>query len=201
MGTTYLIYTEAKIDDKWRCIDGFLNIKSYDGEEKLRLATTYENGSRSYFGSTYDELRELGHFTLYSELSKEVKEAHPSLRYKYSWDGEEAKEEESYLVVPYKAFVEKCPSGFSKHGIIHKDDIFLFENREIEELYQEDELDFSKMSELEKQAYKYYEWDNPFDWPCYFKVIKGDVEHTIDKYMTNSWIFERPEIRLVCFAL
>lgn len=203
MGALYLIYTEARIDDEWVCIDGYYETKSIrTGDKHLSLAATYENGSRSCFGSTYDELRHIGEYELFSNLSSEIKKQHSGLKYKYDLYMKQTDEEESYLVIPYNLFLEKCPNVFSKHGIIHKDTIFAFEHGEIDDLYTDDEIDFSKMTELERQVYRYYEWDDLYDWPHFFKEIKKCVEHTIDKYMMNSWaLIDRPEVRLVCFEL
>ena len=65
MSTTYLLYTEAKVDGKWYTISGTVpRIIEENGavSVKEKLSTTYESGSRSYFGETYNKLFEIGRY-------------------------------------------------------------------------------------------------------------------------------------------
>lgn len=202
MSNTYIIHTEMKLDDAWRCIDGLYMHKPYGKDkEELTLFSTYENGSRSSFGSTYDELRYIGRETKFSDLSKEVQEAHPSLKYKTNWYGKDTKEEACWLTVPLDDFNNHIPRGYSKHGVIHKDHIADYESGEIDELYEDDNIDFSKLSDLEKQCYQYYEWDYKWSWQYWFKILKDKVDHTVNKYYNNEWLIDSHEVRLVVFCL
>lgn len=202
MGNTYLIHTEAKVNDCWRCIDGLYMHKHHgESEERLDLYCTYINGSRSYFGETYDQLRYIGNFTKFSDLSKEVQEHYPSLRCELSWDGSNKDEEANYVTVPWKTFVDNVPKGYQYHGILHKNTIFSYENGDISELYLPDEINLSSMTDLERQCYQYYEWDDEYGWPKYFKIVKEFAEVTINKYLKNTWELNELEFRLVVFCL
>ena len=203
MGTTYIIYTEAFIDNEWRCIDGWYKTKPYGkSEEELHLMSTHENSSRSYFGDAYSELEAIGKSTKFSELSKEIQEENPDLRYKYNWSGEKTEEESSYVTIDYLIFNNHVPKGFSNHGIIHKDKIAAFECGDIDGIWQDDEIDFSKLTELEMKCYEYYEWDHHWDWQYWFKKIKELVDFTVGKYRNNEWSwYDEQKIRLVVFAL
>lgn len=203
MGNTYLIYTEMMIDGKWRCIDGYYYHKPYGkNKERLRLMTTYENGSRSYFGETYQELKSIGDMIKFSDLSKEIQDEHPGLRYEYNIYGEENKDKEAYyVVVGYDDFNRKVPKNYSNHAIIHKDRIAAYENSEIDEIWQDEDIDYGKLSDLEKQCYQYYEWDSKWGWQYYFKHLKELVDFTINKYLINEFLFEEHKVRLVVFKL
>ena len=202
MGDTYLIYTEMKIDGKWRCIDGYRYYKPYSkNEEKLALYCTYINGSRSYFGDTYDKLREIGSMTKFSDLSQEIQNEHPGLKYESNFYGEDTKNEACYVTVNLNTFYDMVPPGFQCHGVIHKDVLELYKTGEIDELYQDEDLDFNNMTDIEKQCYEYFEWDNKYSWFYYFKKLKDIVTNTVNKYYNNEFEFETNETRLVVFCL
>ena len=67
MSTSYFLYTEAYIGDKWVCIN-----PGFDMDGKRRLAMTYESGSRSYFGQTADKIEAVGETLLFEDLSAEL---------------------------------------------------------------------------------------------------------------------------------
>ena len=202
MGNTYFIHTEAKLNGSWKCIDGYYMIKHYgEDKERLTLSSTYENYSRSYFGSTYEKLQEIGNRVAFSELSTEVQSAHNGLRFVNNLFGEN-KEEESYVVVvKYNELKAHIPNGSQYHGVIHKNLIFEYEHGEIEDLFEDDEIDFSSLSDEEKKAYQYYEWDDVYDWPNGIKQIMKFVDITIEKYMMNAYEYDTPDVRIVCFVV
>lgn len=202
MGYTYVLHTEAKIDGEWRCIDGYYWLRSHmdDDKEKLKLAVLYENGSRSYFGSTYDKLLDLSESVLFSDLSKEIQAEYEDLKYTYDLFGEKSQVEAKYEVIPINKFYSKVPTGFSRHGIVHKDRIKDFENGDIDELWDESP-EMKKLPEISKELYQYYEWDDYDDWPIHFKEINNRVREAVDKYLDNAWyLFDEVEIRLVVFV-
>lgn len=202
MSNTYLIYTEMFIDGEWRCIDGSRMHKSYGrDEEKMTLFCTYENGSRSYFGSTYEELKTIGTRTNFTKLSKEIQAEHPKLKYWINWAGDSTEEEASYITVSYEDFKAHVPNRYSRHAIIHKDRIADYESGEVDELWEDDEIDYSNLSDLQKQCYQYYEWDDRWSWQYWFKKLKDMVDYTVRKYSNNEWLIENNEVRIVVFCL
>ena len=203
MGTFYNIYVEAYVNNKWRCIDGYYPHKPYGKDEYTqRLYSLYENGSRSYFGDTYLKLREIGNLTKFSDLSEEIQNFCPELKYEYYW-GDEAdkdREEACYTTVPVKVFQNAVPKGFSNHGVIHKDYISAYETHEMDEIWEDDKVDWDEIPEIKKQCYQYYEWDNRYEWQYYFKHINEFVNHEIMKYKNNEWTVDDPDFRLVVIA-
>lgn len=205
MSTTYLLYTEAKIDGVWRCIDGYIPYKFHrDEQEKYHLMTLYENGSRSYFGDTYTEMRSIGTSVLFSELSQEVQEEHPNLMYEDNfWHTDRDKDEKveaRYTVVPMNTLENHVPKSHEYHGVYHKNMISAFESGEIEYLSEDDDLDLKSLTEEEAKCYKYYEWDSPMGWYKFFKYISDIFRWTVEKYERYTFI-EVEDARIVVFAL
>lgn len=75
MSTSYLLYTEAYIDNKWVCIN-----PTFEKEGKRCLAMTYESGSRSYFNQTADKIEEIGGRLRFEDLSAELQARYDSCR-------------------------------------------------------------------------------------------------------------------------
>ena len=75
MSTSYFLYTEAYIDNKWVCIN-----PTFEKEGKQRLAMTYESGSRSYFGQTADKIEEIGGRLRFDNLSTELQARYENCR-------------------------------------------------------------------------------------------------------------------------
>ena len=203
MGNTYFGHLEAKINGKWKCIDGWYKTTPRGKtEEEFRLSCLFQSGSRSYFEETYDELRVIGTMTPFTELSEEVQEAHPGLKYEYNLiPSEEPDRIAKYATVSMQTFRSRVPKNFQYHGVYHKDDVEAYESGETDELWNETEPDFKNMDPLEKQCWTYKEWDNPYGWQKHFKEISRNVDFTVGKYMADAWEFEEPEMRIVAFRL
>lgn len=202
MGNYYYIYLEAKVGGKWKCIDGYGYRKRYDkDEEELNLMSLYENGSYSYFGETYSKLREIGNSTLFTDLSDDIQKEFPDFKFDINVFGDE-KRIASYITIPVHTFKQYVPKNFEYHGIVHKDAIASYENDEYEEPYVDDELDFNKMSDLEKMCYQYYEWDSVFGWNYYFKKLNNMIDVEIQKFYNFNLLCEdSTEFRLVVFCV
>lgn len=205
MSTTYLLYLEANIDGKWKCIDGFYKYLPYGKQDEvLGLSHLYVNGSRSYFESTYEKLQEIGTMTSFAELSAELQDDKPEMRFKYDHrTGSPTDEVEYYLTVPVKALKEITPKGYEHHGVYHKDKLSAYDAGEIEDLYDWDDeaVDFSKMDVLERQCYEYREWDSPTNWPWHFKELCRLVSFIHGQYVTDTWDFTEHDMRIVVFVL
>ncbi len=215
MSTTYLLYTEAKINDVWVCVCPYVRYKK-NGKEKESMVTTYESGSRSYFGNTYDKLRELNigiHFP--EDLSPELK--------KHFYDdvlAQADKEKNEYynpentiqyykqviVCVPLNTMQNALPAlselRYQHCGLFHKDDVYRYETGETEYIEPVKHTKYAKLDEKEKKAYIYYEYDDPMDWPYYFKKIIQLAHQDVGRYIdaTANW-GEDPEIRIIAFAL
>lgn len=202
MSNSYYVYTEVKTDKGWECVDPYL---PKDG--KWILTETYQSCSRSYFGETFDTLRELGTVDP-QDLSEAVLKDHPAP----SKEEEDSIFDESNylrnnrLAVPLQAIRRKLPDNNQKQhcGFYHKDRIFEFENGEREDLFECEVKpeDYAKFPpEIKNGLYVYYEWDEPWDWPVHFREILDEADRRISvwKELHHLW-FEEVEARIVAFC-
>ena len=168
MSTSYFLYTEAYIDNKWVCIN-----PSFERDGKRRLVMTYESGSRSYFGQTADKIEEIGGSLRFEDMSAALQE-----RY------EKYKDDSFIRILSAEVDVMRgcMPSGqaHERHGIVLKDSVFAYESGDIEELYESiTPKEYAKLDEVGKQLYQYYEWDDPMGWFVHFKEILEHVHWQI----------------------
>lgn len=195
MGNSYYVYTEIKLNGKWKCVNQSLKIK-----DKWRMIPTYESHSRSYFESTYYKLQEIGRNTP-DDLSEEVLIDHPLRK-----DPDDRVQEyyNGCVVATPISSIESLVNNKEKqyHGFYHKDRIYEFEHGDRDDLYEcdVDPEKFAKLpAEIRNSCYSYYEWDNPMDWNYHFKKILNKSRELIYEYKDyNSLWFEEPEARIVC---
>lgn len=173
MSTSYYLYGAQDVNGKLICINPSFSI---DGEN--RIAATYKNWSRSYFGETANKLEVLGMQISFDELPEEIK---AQFRFGSSSDTKLPVYEISLDAL------ENCiPKGqrHEHHGIYSKDRVFAFESGEIEDLF-EDDISPEKyviLDEKYRQKYVYYEWDDPMGW---FVHVKEILEHL--KWQISDW--------------
>ena len=173
MSTSYFLYTEAYIGDKWVCIN-----TGFDVDGKRHLAMTYESGSRSYFCQTADKIEEIGGRLRLEELSEELQGRYESCR------------DDEFLRILFAEvnIMRGClPSGQAHeyHGIVLKDAVFAYESGDAEDLYESiTPEEYAKLDEVGKQLYQYYEWDNPMGWFVHFKEILEHVQWQIHDWQS-----------------
>ncbi|MBO7462030.1 MAG: hypothetical protein J6T96_05495 [Bacteroidales bacterium] len=194
MSTYYYIYTEVNMNGKWVCINGLVPEFKYDyethkykDEREYKLCETYWNGSRSYFGQTYEKLHDLGRRVEFRDLSTELQE---------KWKSSVESENSGESTWNYPSIVDWDrlrtyikPDEYDSHGIISKDALFAYNHGDIDELYADDEIDFSKLSDEEKKAYQYHEWDSSYGWTWGIKKVVDEVSHDISRFEDQNNIF------------
>ncbi len=194
MGADYFVYTEAKIGDKWVSIDprvpklvdkrsSWQEPHQYDGTVEYKPQLTYWNGSRSYFGESYNKLRQLGWEIKFADLSDEVKKEWSS-----SLEAEQEERDDRFyyptpIYVDYNDF-KKCVdyNRYDYHHLVHKDQWVLFETGEIEDIYGVEHEEFAELTPEEKQCYEYHEWDEPMGWNDHFKTLLRCVNQRITDF-------------------
>lgn len=203
MSASYFIYTEVKINDEWHCINGLMpkfkynwGNHKYENEYEYELAETYYNGSRSYFGEAYNKLRDIGYGGKFIEMSKELQPLYAS-----SIEDEKEGVDSWWhpIFIDYDCFKKYVnPDKFDSHGLVHKNTLFAWENGDAEELWAVDHEELAELTEEEKRAYVYYEWDNPWDWHYYFKIINRYVESQLNAFCDLNGMFNDDyQVRLV----
>ena len=173
MSTSYFLYTEAYIDNKWVCIN-----PAFEKEGKRCLAKTYESGSRSYFGHTADKIEEIGERLRFDDLSAELQ-----ARYETCREDEFVR----ILSADVDAMRSCLPSGQAHeyHGIVLKDSVFAYESGDVEDLYESiTPEEYAMLDDVGKQLYQYYEWDDPTGWFVHFNEILQHIHWQIHDWQS-----------------
>lgn len=190
MSTSYFLYTEAYIDNKWVCIN-----PTFDREGKSCIAMTYESGSRSYYGQTADKIEEIGSILRFDEMSDELQEYYSKYR-----DNKYVK----ILAVGADSMRGCIPSkqAHERHGIVLKDAVFAYESGDTEDLYESVTAEeFAKLDDMSQQLYQYYEWDDPMGWFVHFKEILEHVYWQIYDWQNiyGSEVYDKCRVVVLVF--
>lgn len=199
MSTYYEIHTEAKIDGVWHCVDPLvLHIKTQYREQEYILSSTYENGSRTYFGRSADKLQELSERFSFDDLSEELKA--DFMKWKIPPEeipGEVTRCSYCISLDQMRRAVTKI-NGKANHAIVHKDLIAAFESGETDGIYDIlSPKEYSKLDEEAKKVYQYYEWDDWMQWECHFKEILQRADWNIGEFLEVNNLHSAKECRLI----
>ena len=199
MSTDYCIYTEAKIEGEWHCIDPLtLRIGNKSEGNRYRLSRTYEIGSRSYFGSAAEKLEEMSVKFRFEDLSEEFK------RICEGWTQEPAElpeyVERNCYVIPLQSVKDAVADfpGKTNHGLVHKDCIAEYEAGETREIYGEiTPQEYSELDPEAKKVYQYYEWDDSMHWLPYLRTILSRAVSRLSMFENDNYIFDSLQARLI----
>ena len=199
MSTYYEIHTEVKIGEVWHCVDPLvLHVKTQYHEQEYILGSTYENGSRSFFGRSADKLQELSERFSFDDLSEELKADFM----KWRIPPEEIPDEVmrySYCIPldQVRKAVSKI-NGKANHAIVPKDQIVAFETGDADGIYDPiSPKEYSKLDEEAKKVYQYYEWDDPMEWECHFREILKRINRNISAFADVNYRDEITDARII----
>lgn len=201
MGTQYDIYTEAKINDKWYCVNGvYPKFRKHDDGSIMCienvLAETYWNGSRSGFSSTYSKMVEEGTYVDFDALSEEVKN-----KYK-EYVNEETPWGDSYsriitLSISRLKELAKEDGVHEHNAFVHKNDIYAYE-KEGEEIYDWLTLDeYRELDEKEKELYSVYSWSGT-EVRNFKEILKNVYGQLSALWNVNSIDIPTDNMRIIC---
>ena len=170
MGTSYFLYTEGLIQDKWVCLNYYLPVG-----DTYQITETYYNGSRTYFSAAYEKLCEIGQTANPDNLS-------PYLR-------DKAKKEYwgSVHVIDIESMQRCLPKSqqYELHGYVLKSQIFQIETDESEEIYEWLSPDeYASLSHEMQKCYQYYEWNDEMGWYRYFRLLLERVQWQKEDWTT-----------------
>ena len=193
MSTYYFLYTEAVVDGKRVCLDGYVKRLNKD---EMSLTMTYENGSRSYFGDAADEFRQLGYVVKFAELSDELKENFKG------WDEDDSGCYSDIWAVDWDVFKDAVPDRdeYQYHGWVSKDDMHRYKTHSTDlDIELIDPTEFRNMSPEEKKLYEYFEYDDNMSWEYYFKIIRDRVVGTMARWESVNYTVELKDVRIIMF--
>lgn len=182
MGNEYYVYTEAKINNTWFCINPltFKINKNENKKTEALIAPTYWNGSRTSFSAAFRKIKEEGKKILYTELSKDLQEEYKDYK------------EDVYAITIPTSLIKKYVSNddmFECSGFVTEKDIFdyKYEHGEIYEYLTLEE--YLNLPEEAQKLYKAFNWNNIDGWYSKFKDIYEN-----NKYVEYSFFDANPHI-------
>lgn len=187
MGTYYTFYSEVEINGKWE----LLNPK-FMGEQTV----TYWNGSRSYFGETCDELREIsdGYIRNISDMSSGLVEYFKSISYDdtpFANDKGDLNPAYTMISIPAEIMKELAEKDTKKKAYVPVDELQNFKNGTSEEIY--DYISVTEYKDLDKELqshYEWYEWENETSPSEYCRRILS-VHNTLLDVSTNEIKYDK----------
>lgn len=191
MSSDYYFYTEALVDGTWYGIDPrVLRLQHGDSGMTWQVNHTYWNGSRSYFGETFEKLEEISVPIKLEDTSAEFR-----MNKIMNWRGDDKDiapyYDKALRVLPMEKLLALKPDKDTHeiHGIYHKDRIVLFEDGTLEDLYEEDISPeaYSALDAEAKRVYKYYEWDNPMSWRHYIPILISAVNARVAEFESVNY--------------
>ena len=192
MGNEYHIYTEAKIDNKWVCINPYA--PKFDKDLDLtghNLTQTYWNGSRSYFSETFNKIKNEGYSVKYEDISDTLKKYYT-----------EDRADIYAFAIPVNT-MKKCVGNGKEtecSGFVTEEAIFDYKHNGYEIVDHLTTQEYLELPEEARKLYKAFNWNNPFGWYEHFKDILAHNEFVEYAFFdTNSFIPEKTELRFVCF--
>ena len=197
MSTEYVLLTEAKINNKWQCIDPYFLHK----DDTFKLSPLYESNSRSYFDETRCKLIE---YSGYYNDRNNLNFSHGTNQWilENFENKQNCTDECQIAIIPYENIKKVLGNTkqFDYCEIVKKSAI-----QKIEEEYDLDEDDFisakdyAKLPPKAQEIYEVYSWDRPYGWRYHFKKLVELTEQAISKYR-QEFYDEITEVRLVLFV-
>ena len=167
MSTYYTYYTEAKVNGEMKWIDPVYPDK--DGKNR-KICSIW---GQSWMGETANKLEELGRRATKEILSREL----GNYLYKhYNPDAEDPWERYEPIVylLDYAKIKELLlkNGGYEHHAYVTHDYAAKWRTDEIADIYEWlSPQEYHKLSDEEKRAYEYLEWDDIDGWVNGFKEI------------------------------
>lgn len=196
MSTTYHFFTEAKVGDKWVCIDPQVPYMDEDGNLQYALIGTYCNGSRTYFSETFTELVDVAtpismSYSGDNQISSELK----------TLVGGHVDHGQQLYYISIDDLWRMYHDEKQHRAIVKKDTIIAFEHGDIEDIDNSDTINPFKYSNLAPEAqqlFEYYEWDSSTSINRFLpSIINNLTIHMIDFERINP---EAIGYRVVFFA-
>jgi len=75
MSTTYTLFTEVQVADKWYCVSPLMRIVDHiidPAESELALVPTFETNARYHFEKTYNLMQDDGYHVALHDLSEDL---------------------------------------------------------------------------------------------------------------------------------
>lgn len=181
MGTSYTIYAEVRVRDKWFSINPY--VRKINGEVKMIPLDSWG----SCFFQTYNELEEQCYMHgRPNNLSEEMRKLFPEAdEDTVPWGKSTYKQHYGQYMIAVnfgKAVASRLlPNRDTRYqGYVYKPTIASWELQEIEGIYSWlTKEEFEKIPDKDKGKYSWYEWNEWDDWYEYYVIIARKVRHQL----------------------
>ena len=195
MSTTYTLFTEVQVADKWYCVSPLMRIVDQvidRAESALALVPTFETNARYHFEKTYNLMQDDGYHVALHDLSEDLQNESANLYTDFA---------EPRLAIDYERITGYLNLQLKEHrAFALRSDVAAFENGQEEDIYDYVCLEvYKKMDEELKKAYQYYEWNDSHGTFRYYSEFKKRVEEQLANWRYVNYRKEPAAVRLVLF--
>ena len=195
MSTTYTLFTEVQVADKWYCISPLMRIVDHiidPTESELALVPTFETNARYHFENTYELIHDDGYSITLNDLSDDLQNESAKAHTDFA---------EPTLAIDYERITGYLNLQLKEHhAFALRSDVAAFENGQEEDIYDYVCLEvYKKMDEELKKAYQYYEWNDSHGAFRYYTEFKRRVDEQLANWQYVNYRKEPAAVRLVLF--
>lgn len=191
MGTTYTLFTEVEVRDKWYCINEI--VTRLNPTEHLVIVPTLRTNAQMSFAKANRELNEDGYGIRCEELSENLRAA---------VDEWLTPEHSSLIAIPYDKIASQLNASGKEHcAFALRSEVAAYENGESDDIWDYVSVnEYKRMDEELKKAYQYYEWNDMSGTYRYYEIIGQAVSHQLENWNAVNPSEQIDEIRVVMFT-
>ena len=191
MGTTYTLFTEIKVDNRWICING--EVKRMRPIEHPVMVPTLRTDAKLAFAKAYRELSEDGYPLTADEVSENLRTGASN------WLHLESCIE---FAVDYDKIRKlRVRSGKEHCAFALRSEIADYENGESDDIWDFVSVaEYKRMDDELKKAYQYYEWNDQSGVYRYYEEIGVAVDSQLAGWRTVNQGSTIEDIRVVVFT-
>lgn len=191
MGTTYTLFTEAKVNGKWYCINE--TVIQLQPTEHPVIVPTLRTNARMSFAKADRELHEDGYSIKLDEVSESLRKTVVEwLNPEYS----------SILAVPYDKIASQVNATGKEHcAFALRSEVAAYENGENDDIWDFVSVnEYKRMDDELKKAYQYYEWNDLSGTYRYYEAIGQAVTNQLANWKTVNKLEKIEEVRVLMFT-
>ena len=191
MGTTYTLFTEIKVDNRWICING--EVKRLQPIEHPVMVPTLRTDEKLSFAKAYRELQEDGYAITADELSDNL------LTGAANWLNPESC---TVFAVDYDKIRQmRVRSGKEHCAFALRSEIADYENGESDDIWDFVSVaEYKRMDDELKKAYQYYEWNDLSGVYRYYEEIGTAVDRQLAGWYAVNRGCTIEDIRIIVFT-
>lgn len=191
MSTSYYIFTEAKVNGTWVCINAMMTKMTPDAHPII--APTFHTDARQHFEKAYLHLKDDGHSFEVADISEKLKDSITE------WIDPE---DSVRIAVGYDSILKLLNTAGKEHcAFALRSEVTAFENDENEEIWEYVSAnEYRQMDEELKKAYRYYEWNDRSGAYRYYDDIQKKVASQLQDWKEINPGEKIEDVRILLFV-